>query len=545
MPRPGDQYRGIANPFDEEKPRISEWTAQEIATLQSRLDKQLGPEFISSRKGPQGRMLYYLPAEKAINLANEVFGFNGWSSSIRDTTIDFVDQSQSSGKVSLGLSVIIRVTLRDGTYHEDIGYGHIENCTGKAAAFEKAKKEAATDALKRALRTFGNVLGNCLYDKNYEAKISKMKVAPTKWNPDNLHRHADYAMKAEKPELMDTDQKPAVEQRPTRNPSLQTAVSNGTEFEDEFGGNLFEGMDFDRTDGNDDSSYESMLLENSGTKPEHAGPSHQRSQHHLARVQSMPSIRPTNGMPSGPQQRPPVNGRPVANTSMNAPPRPEGPVQRVQTPSADQHEPAKTDQAVAPPANPAQASSREDGLTPPVTSETSGPDSSNQAHHHQQGFQNAPVRFVTGRAAELLLKAEAAKRAPDQAPPAFNPHKESPSLRRTNGVDHRTSAPVKRLDIAANQTQTNGTTNGNANGTTAAALGARPNFVNPQADTNRRIGMPNAGQSPYANRQSYKPPVLKRPADVPARPALADMTNVPGDGPSDGADSKKPRVGES
>ncbi|KAK0653359.1 DNA repair and recombination protein rhm52 [Lasiodiplodia hormozganensis] len=258
MPRPGDQYRGITNPFDEEKPRISEWTAQEIATLQSRLDKQLGPEFVASRKGPNGRTLHYLPAEKAINLANEVFGFNGWSSSIRDTTIDFVDQSQSSGKVSLGLSVIIRVTLKDGTYHEDIGYGHIENCTGKAAAFEKAKKEAATDALKRALRTFGNVLGNCLYDKNYESRISKMKVAPTKWNPDNLHRHVDYAptTKTEMLPLGDMDKKPAADQKLQRQPSMQKTMSNGGELEDEFGGNLFEGVDFDREDGNDDSAYD-------------------------------------------------------------------------------------------------------------------------------------------------------------------------------------------------------------------------------------------------------------------------------------------------
>lgn len=29
-----------------------------------------------------------------------------------------VDEHQSSGKISLGLSVIVRVTLRDGTYHE-------------------------------------------------------------------------------------------------------------------------------------------------------------------------------------------------------------------------------------------------------------------------------------------------------------------------------------------------------------------------------------------------------------------------------------------
>ena len=177
----GDQHKAYSstttNPFEETRPRVTEYTAQEIATLQSRLDKQLGPEYISSRPGAAGQKVHYLAAEKVINLANEVFGFNGWSSAIQNIHIDFVDEAQS-GRVSLGLSVIVRVTLKDGTFHEDVGYGHIENCKGKAAAFEKAKKEGTTDALKRALRTFGNILGNCIYDKDFVAKVTKIKVAP-------------------------------------------------------------------------------------------------------------------------------------------------------------------------------------------------------------------------------------------------------------------------------------------------------------------------------------------------------------------------------
>jgi recombination DNA repair RAD52 pathway protein len=108
-----------------------------------------------------------------------------------------VDENPQTFKVSLGLSVIVRVTLRDGTFHEDIGYGHIENCKGKAAAFEKAKKEGTTDALKRALRNFGNVLGNCIYDKAYLQKVTKMKVEPTKFDENGLHRQKDYIKKEE------------------------------------------------------------------------------------------------------------------------------------------------------------------------------------------------------------------------------------------------------------------------------------------------------------------------------------------------------------
>ncbi|RAL65308.1 hypothetical protein DID88_000876 [Monilinia fructigena] len=180
MPAPGDQHSGraIANPFEEVKPRISEYTAQEIATLQSRLEKQLGPEYISSRAGPSGQKIHYITAEKNVfNLPTR------YSDSM-------------AGRLVLGLSVIVRVTLKDGTFHEDVGYGHIENCKGKAAAFEKAKKEGTTDGLKRALRNFGNVLGNCIYDKNYLSKVTKIKVQPAKWDVENLHRHSTFAPQA-------------------------------------------------------------------------------------------------------------------------------------------------------------------------------------------------------------------------------------------------------------------------------------------------------------------------------------------------------------
>jgi DNA repair and recombination protein RAD52 len=192
---PGAQHASIANPFEEPKTRVSEYTAQEVALLQNRLEKQLGPEYLSSRAGPSGQKVHYIAADKCIALANEVFGFNGWSSSIQNIQVDFVDENPQTLKISLGLSVIMRVTLRDGSFHEDIGYGHIENCKGKAAAFEKAKKEGTTDALKRALRNFGNVMGNCIYDKSYLAKVTKIKVEPTKFDESGLHRHADYIKK--------------------------------------------------------------------------------------------------------------------------------------------------------------------------------------------------------------------------------------------------------------------------------------------------------------------------------------------------------------
>jgi recombination DNA repair RAD52 pathway protein len=124
--RPGDRQHlsgGIANPFGESLPRVSTYTAQEIATLQSRLDKQLGPEYVSSRQGPGGAKVHYLAAEKVINLANEVFGFNGWSSAIRDTTIDYV-----SAKGLWRQTWINVMTVRSGSKWQSIN-GSLHHCS--------------------------------------------------------------------------------------------------------------------------------------------------------------------------------------------------------------------------------------------------------------------------------------------------------------------------------------------------------------------------------------------------------------------------------
>lgn len=100
--RIGDQHNPkhpTVNPYEDVKSHVSEYTAQEIATLSSRLEKQLGPEYISTRPGASGTKVPYLAADKCINLANEVFGFNGWSSGIQQIQIDFVRAPMTSGLI--------------------------------------------------------------------------------------------------------------------------------------------------------------------------------------------------------------------------------------------------------------------------------------------------------------------------------------------------------------------------------------------------------------------------------------------------------------
>lgn len=172
---------------------ISDDTAIKIATLQAKLNKKLGPEYISQRPGPGGGpKLTYAEGWKIINIANEVFGFNGWSSQIVNMTTDYMDYNEESKRCNVGISCIVRVTLRCGVFHEDVGYGTAENAKGKAQAIDKSKKEAVTDAVKRALRNFGSLLGNCLYDKSYTQEITKIKVPPAKFDKSELYRRPEF-----------------------------------------------------------------------------------------------------------------------------------------------------------------------------------------------------------------------------------------------------------------------------------------------------------------------------------------------------------------
>ena len=46
-----------------------------------------------------------------------MFGFNGWSTSIIDMTIDYMDDA-GGGRWNIGLSASVRITLKDGAFHE-------------------------------------------------------------------------------------------------------------------------------------------------------------------------------------------------------------------------------------------------------------------------------------------------------------------------------------------------------------------------------------------------------------------------------------------
>lgn len=539
----GDQHKSnneaSSNPFEEEQPRVSEYTAQEIATLQSRLDKQLGPEYISSRPGAAGQKVHYLAAEKVINLANEVFGFNGWSSAIKIITIDFIDENPHNGKISLGLSVTVRVTLRDGTYHEDIGYGHIENCKGKAAAFEKAKKEGTTDGLKRALRTFGNVLGNCIYDKDFLGRVTKIKVAPSRWDAENLHRHPDYApMKKETP-------------RQDTNPRTVTESGDGahTEGDDEFGAADFSDADFSEShSGHPD---EVVLPAEPQLPPPPVRPNVTTNKPNRAPEQTRPTAPQINTGRNTPSRQP--------QARMSAPP----PETRAQQPPpqrifANEQRPLPGQQANNIRLNPTAMV-----LHAPKTGSGNHSSSPGQPSQHfaappaapgqfqQQNPQEAPnqqhippVGFYSARAASVLNEST---EGPPVTVPQFDPHSESPSIRKTSGIDHSRSIPVKRAAMGTAEQAPPAPAPTSREGMPAPPIPAR-DFINPSSDMNRRIGVPGGGlPSPMGkggmNGSAYRPPTRRGPVDIKLN-VIGTDGQAQGQGQSGVAGMKRPPLGD-
>lgn len=135
------------------------------------LSKKLNPSNVQPPKqfGPKGS---YIEGWLAIQEANRIFGFGGWSYTILDckAVMEIARQIGKGDRAKDGFGVTyvatVRVTVGDVT-RDDVGSGHGYD-VDLGLAHESAIKESVTDALKRSLRSFGNPFGLALYDKSRE-----------------------------------------------------------------------------------------------------------------------------------------------------------------------------------------------------------------------------------------------------------------------------------------------------------------------------------------------------------------------------------------
>lgn len=154
------------------------------------LQKPLDPAAI--KPPPQGKFGEYVDGYHIITEANRIFGHDGWSYAITrlDQTSGQVYELPKGPQYRCSFLCTVRVTVGAATREGaavGMGSGKPENT---ADVIESAVKEAETDALKRALRSFGNTFGLALYEKDkskrqvgnaadVDAAIARIEAATT------------------------------------------------------------------------------------------------------------------------------------------------------------------------------------------------------------------------------------------------------------------------------------------------------------------------------------------------------------------------------
>jgi DNA recombination protein Rad52 len=144
------------------------FSSAQIAALSAPLDRA------KVRQREQGRTtVSYIEGWQVIAEANRIFGFDGWQRQtlqlhcIHQGERTIGREQRPGWGVTYTARVRITITTPPGEpalIREGCGAGHgIDTDLGQA--HESALKEAETDAMKRALMTFGNPFGLALYDK--------------------------------------------------------------------------------------------------------------------------------------------------------------------------------------------------------------------------------------------------------------------------------------------------------------------------------------------------------------------------------------------
>lgn len=138
----------------------------DLTKITPELQKPLDPAAI--KPPAPGKYGEYVDGYHVITEANRIFGFDGWSYEVTrlEQTHGAVFELAKGPQYRCSWMCTVRVSV-GGVVREGaavgMGSGKPEN-TGDV--IESAVKEAETDALKRALRSFGNTFGLALYEKD-------------------------------------------------------------------------------------------------------------------------------------------------------------------------------------------------------------------------------------------------------------------------------------------------------------------------------------------------------------------------------------------
>ena len=180
------------------------------------LKKDLSPQLVSSRKAG-GRSLKYIEGHTAIDQANKIFGPGNWSFETLSCEQSIMLDPLTGEAVGIAYNAVVRLLVRGAVgpvvevgSHPVAAWSVDEVISGRREAgddietrpvtateriaarrtivdaHENARKSSVTDAMKRALRTYGSALGNCLYGKGPVVLVEDVQARaelffPGKW----------------------------------------------------------------------------------------------------------------------------------------------------------------------------------------------------------------------------------------------------------------------------------------------------------------------------------------------------------------------------
>lgn len=151
------------------------------------LDAPLNTGAVKTRRQGGGNVSY-IEGWHAIAEANRIFGHGKW---FRETVEmrEAREPQEVDGKWRVGFGAKVRITVLGDSQCVREGWGFGSGIAkDQGDAYESAIKEAETDAMKRALMTFGNPFGLALYDKDQR----NVSDAPVRKSAAQAKRDGDY-----------------------------------------------------------------------------------------------------------------------------------------------------------------------------------------------------------------------------------------------------------------------------------------------------------------------------------------------------------------
>jgi DNA repair and recombination protein RAD52 len=171
------------------------FTQEQIDALSAPLSKS------HVKQNPRGYS--YVEGWHAIAEANRIFGFDGWDRQTIDMRQLGEPEQDGKGNWRVAYHCRVRITVRgvEGVVITRDGSGYGSGIVKDIRdAHESAIKEAETDAMKRALMTFGNPFGLALYDKE-QVNVSDDGPSPANKYIAECWAHIDAARDEQKLKL--------------------------------------------------------------------------------------------------------------------------------------------------------------------------------------------------------------------------------------------------------------------------------------------------------------------------------------------------------